>query len=543
MDFFKVAVQDAVGDILAHTIKLDKKSLKKGSILTQSDCDYLKGCSVTDITVARLQDGDIHEDTAAAKVANSITNNFISVTSAFTGRCNLVSLGEGVFKVNRSVINCINNVHESVTLATLANNSRVEVGQTIATIKIIPFSVREHILNRILDILISHSTPINIDIFSPLSVGLINTTTLDLKRKIIDKTTQITRQRIEGLGGTVKVISECAHEELELKTALLSIMENRVDIIIITGSSVTVDRQDIVPSSIVKSGGEIVYFGMPVDPGNLVLLAEHSSTPILVLPGCARSPKMNGIDWILERLFSGCSIHNLEISQLGVGGLLVDVPFRPLPRAMAVSRKSESNYKIAAIVLAAGSSRRMGGCNKLLENISGVTLIRRTVEAILQARVSAVFVVTGHESNIIEKELSGLNIEIIHNDSYHKGLSTSIKAGVVKLADHFDGAIVCMGDMPLINHHHINRLVEGFAPLDGACIGVPVYKRKRGNPVLWARRFFSAMISLSGDVGARHLVGENSDLVYEVEFEDDSILLDLDTPADWAEFENIAKET
>ena len=172
----------------------------------------------------------------------------------------------------------------------------------------------------------------------------------------------------------------------------------------IVGASVTVDRADVVPSAIVNSGGEIVHFGMPVDPGNLVLLGQQGATRILVLPGCARSPKLNGIDWIFERLAARLPVSRAEIMSMGVGGLLVDSPARPLPRAEAVRGEAPEDIRrnVAAVVLAAGQSRRMGSVNKLLEPVDGEPLIRRTVSSIVNSGAQSVIVVTGHEGDRVK---------------------------------------------------------------------------------------------------------------------------------------------
>ena len=141
----------------------------------------------------------------------------------------------------------------------------------------------------------------------------------------------------------------------------------------------------------------------------------------------------------------------------------------------------------------------MGGTNKLLELIDGVPLIRRMVEAALASDAGPVVVVTGHEADDISQALEGLSVTAVHNPDYADGLSGSLRCGLAALPENVAGAVVCLGDMPAISAHHINALIEGFAPQAGRAIGVPVHKGKRGNPVLWARRFFPAMTEVLGE--------------------------------------------
>ncbi len=98
------------------------------------------------------------------------------------------------------------------------------------------------------------------------------------------------------------------------------------------------------------------------------------------------------------------------------------------------------------------------------------------------------------------------------------------------LASDLDGVLVCLGDMPLISGRHLDRLIAVFNPLEGRAIIVPTRRGKRGNPVLWARRFFPEMADLAGDIGAKHLIGEYAELVCEVEMDGDGVLVDVDTP-------------
>src|SRR5262249_38655209 len=224
---------------------------------------------------------------------------------------------------------------------------------------------------------------------------------------------------------------------------------------------------------------------------------------------------------------AGLKVTRTELMAMGVGGLLMEIVTRPQPREKPVI---EGNRSIAAIILAAGRSTRMGGPNKLLAELSGKKLVRIATEQALASKASEVIVVTGHQAELVEQALSGLKVKFVRNPDFAGGLASSVKAGIGAVAGDADGAVICLGDMPLIDARLIDRLIEAFAPDRGNLIVVPAADGRRGNPGLWSRRFFNELMTLEGDTGARHLIGKHGEVVAEVPVEGNSAFLDIDTP-------------
>jgi molybdenum cofactor cytidylyltransferase len=271
-----------------------------------------------------------------------------------------------------------------------------------------------------------------------------------------------------------------------------------------------------------------VHLGMPVDPGNLLMLGRLGQTPVIGVPSCARSPKVNGFDWVLERTLAGIAVGPEDIMDMGSGGLLMEIPSRPAPRE-GKTAKQKARPEIAAVVLAAGRSTRMGS-NKLLKPVKGKPMIRGTVEAVLQSQASPVVVVTGHDEALVRDALKDLPIVFTTNPDYADGLSTSLAAGVAKLPQTADGALMVLGDMPLVPPQTLNRLIASFDPARGHSICVPVYQGERGNPILWGRQHFSEFEGLKGDRGAKVLLVVNSANIAEVPAGNEGVLTDFDTP-------------
>jgi molybdenum cofactor cytidylyltransferase len=166
----------------------------------------------------------------------------------------------------------------------------------------------------------------------------------------------------------------------------------------------------------------------------------------------------------------------------------------------------------------------------MLAEIGGKPLVRIAAEQALASRAKPVIVVTGHEHEKVEKALGDLPVRFVHNRDYAEGLGTSLRTGIAAVPPQADGAIICLGDMPQVDSGLINKLLAAFDPERGALVVVPSIDGKRGNPVVWSRRFFNELMSITGDVGARHLIGQYAEAVVEVPLKGEAALTDVDTP-------------
>ncbi|NQU58781.1 MAG: nucleotidyltransferase family protein [Rhodospirillales bacterium] len=182
---------------------------------------------------------------------------------------------------------------------------------------------------------------------------------------------------------------------------------------------------------------------------------------------------------------------------------------------------------VAAIVLAAGVSRRMGTVNKLLMGWQGKPMLRHIVETALGSRAMETIVVTGHDGDAITEVLEGLDVRIIHNPRYEEGLSTSLVTGIGEV--EAKGAAILLGDMPGLKVETLNALIAAFEETEGRSICVPVCQGRRGNPVIWPREFFSDIAQLSGDKGARDLMTIFKERLLEMPCDDNGVLMDFDT--------------
>jgi molybdenum cofactor cytidylyltransferase len=532
MKFARIPVDDATGAILAHSVSVPGGSIKKGRVLIAAELARLKAAGLTHIIAAQLEAGDIGEDNAAGRIARAASGENTHSSAPFTGRANLYADTVGLAEIDGARVHALNMIDEGLTIATTAPFERVSQKQMVATIKIITFALPEAVVARAEALA---RTPAGLIRIAPLrakTAGLILTRLPATKPNVLAKREQAIAGRLENLGSRLGPVEIVDHEQRAVTAAITRMTAAGAEPIIVFAASAIVDRGDVIPAGLVAAGGEILRLGMPVDPGNLMLLGRLGGTDVIGAPSCAASPKLNGFDWVLERRLAGLDVGSADVAAMGLGGLLKEIATRPQPRELMAGDENgaRSAPRIAALILAAGRSTRYGGSNKLLADLDGVPIVRRVALAALESRARPVVVVTGHQADRIAEALEGLDVQFVHNPNYAKGLSTSLKTGIGALAADADGAAVCLGDMPRIEANHIDRLISAFAPKEGRLIALPLYEGKRGNPVLFGRSLFAEMMEAEGDTGARHIIGSHADEVVEVDLGTDAIFADVDTP-------------
>jgi molybdenum cofactor cytidylyltransferase len=524
MKFGAVPLKDALGATAVHSIRQGGLVLKKGTLIGAVEIAALEAAGIKEVVVARLEAGDVAEDIAAAEIAQAVAGEGVQVDRAFTGRANLFAQTAGVLVLDKDAIDRLNRVDEAITFATLPAFKPVVTGEMIATVKIIPFAVagqaRDAALAGVTEPLLRVAP------YRVRNVGVVSTVLPGLASKVIEKTLKITAERLAPTGATIIAERRVPHDREAVARVLDEVLKAGAELAIVFGASAIADRRDVIPAALESIGGRVEHFGMPVDPGNLLMIGDAGGRSVLGAPGCARSPKENGFDWVLMRLLAGLPVAREDITGLGVGGLLMEIVTRPQPRDEPV----KASRSIAAVVLAAGRSSRMGGPNKLLAEIGGRPLVRIVAEAALASQARPVVVVTGHERERVEAALAGLPVTFVHNSHYADGLGTSLRAGIAVVPAQADGVVVCLGDMPQVDAALIDRLIAAIDPDKGALVALPTIDGKRGNPVVWSRRFFADLMAVEGDVGARHLIGRYGEAVVEVPVTGTGVLTDIDTP-------------
>ena len=326
MTFGDVPLAEAVGGILAHSLRLTSGVLKKGTVLDAGHIAALSDAGHATVVVARLDPDDMDEDAAALRIGTALLGDHLRLGAAVTGRVNVIAEQAGILQVAADQVDALNRIDEALTLATLPDLMRVAADQLVGTVKIIPYGVPAPVVEAGVTSL--EGTPLALHPFVGGTARLVMTRTPGFKESLLAKGEEIVRERLDAIGYALQDVVTVPHET----QAVADTLKPDVDLTLILGASATSDRNDVATAAVVAAGGRIDRFGMPVDPGNLLFLGDLAGAPVVGLPGCARSPALNGVDWVLERLSARLPVTSADVGAMGVGGLLKEMPGRPQPR-------------------------------------------------------------------------------------------------------------------------------------------------------------------------------------------------------------------
>ncbi|MBY5932913.1 molybdopterin-binding protein [Tateyamaria omphalii] len=318
----------ATGTILAHSLAGGTGRVPKGTVLTPDDIANLQAAGHDTLIVAALDQGDIEENTAAQRLAAAVAPEpeaqGLRISAAGAGRVNLYATGPGIVALDVDRIAAINSVDPMITIATVPPFHRVDKGTMIATIKIIAYAVPEAALDQA-----TQDAAHAMRVLPPryATATLIETQVGNAEPS--SKGRAALTGRLDRLNVSLSSRVIVPHRDAPLAQA---VEEAVGDFIFILTASATSDSHDVAPNAVREAGGTVTAYGMPVDPGNLLFFGALGAKPVIGLPGCARSPALNGADWVMERLICGVELTQADISRMGVGGLLKEIPTRPRPR-------------------------------------------------------------------------------------------------------------------------------------------------------------------------------------------------------------------
>ena len=334
MKFGVIPVAAAVGSILAHSVRLSGRRLRKGLVLSEADVAVLVAEGVSQIAVAQLAEADCSEDKAAHQLAVALVpdtqGSGMRLSEAFTGRVNIFATGPCVVRFETDKLLQLNQVDPMITLATVPDYTQMAAGGMIATVKIISYGVPASGLKRACRFA---KGALRVALPVHKTATLIIT---DIFGGPGAKGSEAIKARLHALGMELKSVQMIPHQIVPLTDA---IAKADTDMILILTGSATSDTEDVAPQALRAVGGEVIRFGMPVDPGNLLFFGKLGEKDVIGLPGCARSPALNGADWVLSRLACGLAITGEDIAAMGVGGLLKEIPSRPMPRTRKLRRE------------------------------------------------------------------------------------------------------------------------------------------------------------------------------------------------------------
>lgn len=333
MKFGLIPLDEAKGKILAHNIARRSRpgTLRKGKTIDAGDILDLVSEGYSLVYAAELEEDDVDEDRAARRVAESAVAGCcgLLIQGPADGRVNLVAAVSGVLRVDAARLERVNRC-EGVTFASLRSFRLVRSGQVVATIKIIPYALPASVLEQAEQAARGDTPLLRVGELKPRPVGLLLSGLPAATGRVVRSFDAPLRKRIEGWGSQLTQVDYVAlngeHDEVALAEALCRQIERGCELVVVAGETSTMDRNDVAPRAVVRAGGQVLCVGAPVEPGNLLMLAKVDEVPVVGLPGCARSPKENVVDWVLPALLAGDQLSAADVAGMGYGGLVEDFP-------------------------------------------------------------------------------------------------------------------------------------------------------------------------------------------------------------------------
>lgn len=322
MKFEQMPVALSEGRILAHSFVSEQFKLSKGCVISGNLIAQMIAAGAEEVSTVTPDAGDIGERDAALALAEALAGQGVYADLKASGAVDLRACEDGVLILAEATIHQCNLSMRSATIATRSPNSVVKKGERVATIKVIPYCIKARLITSICQRLSSLTDVIAVAEFKPLNVGLIQTTSAQQRDPLFDKTAEVIGERLNGLKATVNVVVRCGHQADEIQNALRVQLRQGAELIVLVGPTAIVDEHDLIPTCIRATGGRVEHYGMPVEPGHMLLLAYNKTVPIIGAPTCIRSPRNNGFDMLLSRFAAGLPVSSVDIMQMGVGGLL-----------------------------------------------------------------------------------------------------------------------------------------------------------------------------------------------------------------------------
>ncbi len=322
MEMEIVSVRNSVGMVLCHDItkivpgEFKGRLFKRGHIITEEDISRLLDVGKENIYVWDPKKGYIHEDDAAVRIAKAVAGRNVSMTDSSEGKIEFVSVADGLLTIDRSRLEAINNI-DDVMVATIHGNQTVSKGKLLGGTRVIPLVIQESLLSKAEAV--CNSPIVEVLPFQNWKVGLIITGREVYSGRIEDGFGPVVEEKLKKLNCTViakTFVPDCIETTSQ---KILEFKDKGADLIVLTGG-MSVDPDDLTPSSIRAAGGKTVVYGVPILPGAMFMLAYIGDTPIVGLPGCVMYHKASIFDLVIPRLVAGQKVTAAEIKKLGYGG-------------------------------------------------------------------------------------------------------------------------------------------------------------------------------------------------------------------------------
>lgn len=534
MKFGEFPVYDALGIELTHPVKCQEKTLKKGRILTSADISLLKYAGVKTVIGVQFSSDDIHPETAADILLKTMAGDYLRYTTPDeNGYSEIFADIDGVFVFDRDRLNRFNAHSENIALTAVQPYMPVYKGQFVANLRLFGPAVTAETLNEAVTKISGTGPLLKIAPYAFCKIGFIRT--ISDKSRILPQDGEELEKRFGAYGFDVVFHDLCEHNSRQVEKAVRDAMDAQAEIVLVESPFPPLHRNDVVPKGFKEAAGDIDRLGWPMDMG-LSLVIGHKND-VKLLGYCAEDTNQPALDTLMRFLATKSLPEPAVFPTLALNGISLErmakrITPPQMEKSVSVGAVSDSE-KIAVLILAAGSSRRMIGSNKLLEPLNGLPMVECVVQSALSSQADYVAVVTGHDAKFIEKRLEKYDVKIVRNPDYVSGVLGSVRLGLAVLPPDIAGAVVLPADMPAFTEEYIDKLIDAFDfKAKRPPVVLPSFNSVRHNPVLWPRDLFKAVKIIPEDSHWTPALIEHSDYIREIVLKDDLPLTDINTHGD-----------
>ena len=538
MKFGEFPAYDALGLELVHDVKCQGKTLKKGHILTSADLSLLKYSGIKTITGVQFSSEDVLPETTADILLKTLAGDYLRYTMPDeTGYSEIFADIDGTFVFDQERLKRFNMHSELISLITIQPYIPVYKGQFIANLRVFGPAVPAEKLNEAITKISGTGPLLKVAPYAFCKIGFIRT--LISNSSIPPMDDDKLAARFAAFGFRIVYSDLCEHNVAAIEKAVRNAIDAEAEIVLVESQNPPLHRDDIVPMGFKEAAADIDRLGWPVDTG-LSLVIGHKNN-VKLLGYSAEDAEQPAFDRLLRFMATNSlpnpdTFSSLAMNGLSLGRMTKRISKEQMQNSIAVASLTDSE-KIAVVILAAGSSRRMVGTNKLLESINGLPMIEHVVRSALSSNADYVVVVTGHDAKFIEKRLEQYDVKIVRNADYVSGVLGSVRLGLAVLPPDIAGAVILPADMPAFTEDYIDKLIEAFDfTAKRRPVVLPVFNSVRHNPVLWPRDLFNVVKIVPEDSQFVPALIEHSDYIKEIPLKDDLPLTDINTRGDLTKF-------